>query len=736
MSTGNADYSIVYKSTADGEAYDLRITNVGHDDAKNYQCTITQGGGDNGAISEQVSLTVTGTVIWSKDSEDITSDATVTNGDNRFSITGNQNNGEYNLQIVNADTQDAGTYACRVTASGNSVQIGPSQALLTVKELQSFGVEPVSKGILEDSDVTLFCSVSDKAGQLVWSLNGEDISSDSTITTSTSGYTINSPTPSVDYNLKIESVRPEHAGNYVCSVTSANGHPEITSDTALLTVEKLQDFLTEPSSIEEHEGSDVTLFCSVSNKAGQLVWSLNGEDISSDSTIATSTSGYTINSPIPSVDYNLKIESVRPEHAGNYVCSVTSANGHPEITSSTAVLTVLERPTSRPTDVPTERLTGHASVGPTETPTALSTEQPTEEQTEPPIELPVRVPTCAPSTVNTLILGENLILVCETERDEPAAILRWIQDGGEEQDGITLDTDTEIRVGLVLTITEELQGSVFTCVSTHPTHQNQETCQVGPLAVDILQTEIKLFSKEANRNAKVGEDITMDCTVQNKLGTIHWIRDGQVISSDTTMNNDDTRYFIGGDQSIGEFNLNINSVSKPDAGSYYCLLTSSVEELPVVSSNVMQLNIGDAIPPKDNYPQCAKSSKDLIDGDTVLLTCISKGGDPPAILQWDQDGNNQEGIHIDESALSLQVNISNEINGATFTCTSKHSTFNQSQTCVIGPIQVADASNGDSWNVGFWIVLVFLIIAIIIISFLIVFLVRRKGRKERTSVTI
>ncbi|XP_077868940.1 neural cell adhesion molecule 1-like [Saccoglossus kowalevskii] len=587
MSTGNADYSIVYKSTADGEAYDLRITNVGHDDAKNYQCTITQGGGDNGAISEQVSLTVTGTVIWSKDSEDITSDATVTNGDNRFSITGNQNNGEYNLQIVNADTQDAGTYACRVTASGNSVQIGPSQALLTVKELQSFGVEPVSKGILEDSDVTLFCSVSDKAGQLVWSLNGEDISSDSTITTSTSGYTINSPTPSVDYNLKIESVRPEHAGNYVCSVTSANGHPEITSDTALLTVE-----------------------------------------------------------------------------------------------------------------------------------------------------IPVRVPTCAPSTVNTLILGENLILVCETERDEPAAILRWIQDGGEEQDGITLDTDTEIRVGLVLTITEELQGSVFTCVSTHPTHQNQETCQVGPLAVDILQTEIKLFSKEANRNAKVGEDITMDCTVQNKLGTIHWIRDGQVISSDTTMNNDDTRYFIGGDQSIGEFNLNINSVSKPDAGSYYCLLTSSVEELPVVSSNVMQLNIGDAIPPKDNYPQCAKSSKDLIDGDTVLLTCISKGGDPPAILQWDQDGNNQEGIHIDESALSLQVNISNEINGATFTCTSKHSTFNQSQTCVIGPIQVADASNGDSWNVGFWIVLVFLIIAIIIISFLIVFLVRRKGRKERTSVTI
>ncbi|XP_006821760.2 obscurin-like protein 1 [Saccoglossus kowalevskii] len=711
--------------------YNLKIESVRAEHAGNYVCSVTSANGHPEITSDTALLTVEirdpqsflttpndttilagnsvvmecavkdkeGIVIWTKSGVDISSDATITNGDNRFSITGNQDNGEYNLQIVNADSGVYGLYTCRVTASGRSEQIASSYAILRVQELQSFVVEPVSTNCLESSNVTLFCSVSNIAGQLVWSLNGEDISSNSTNTTTTSGYIINSPTPSVDYNLMIESVRPEHAGNYVCSVTSANGHPEITSDTAVLTVEHLQDFITEPLSIMEHKGDDVTLFCSVSNKAGQLVWSLNGEDISSDSTITTSISGYTINSPTPSVDYNLKIQSVRAEHAGNYVCSVTSANGHPEITSDTAILTV-----------------------------------------EPPL------PTCAPSTVSTLIIGENLILVCETERDEPAAILRWIQDGGEEQDGITLDTDTEIRVGLVLTITEELQGSVFTCESIYPTHHTNLTCQVGPLAVDILQTEIRLFSKKDNIYAKVGEDITMDCTVQNKLGTIHWIKDGQVISNDTIINNDEnyvTRYFIGGDQSIGEFNLNINSVSKPDTGSYYCLLTSSVEELPVVSSNVMQLNIGDAIPPEDNYPQCAISSKNIIDGDIVLLTCMSKGGDPPATLQWDQDGNNQKGIQIDESTLSLHVDMSNEINGATFTCTSKHSTFNQSQTCVIGPLEVRSRAmklegtpKGDSWSVGFAVVLVFLIITILILIILTVLLVRKKHRTKTLNVTI
>ena len=74
-----------------------------------------------------------GTVIWSKDGDDISTDDVIVIDESRYSLIGNFAIGEYKLQITNISLDDAGDFMCRVTEAENSPEIRSDVATVTVE---------------------------------------------------------------------------------------------------------------------------------------------------------------------------------------------------------------------------------------------------------------------------------------------------------------------------------------------------------------------------------------------------------------------------------------------------------------------------------------------------------------------------------------------------------------------------------------------------------------------------
>ncbi|XP_002734783.1 uncharacterized protein LOC100373470 [Saccoglossus kowalevskii] len=99
-----------------------------------------------------------------------------------------------------------------------------------------------------------------------------------------------------------------------------------------------------------------------------------------------------------------------------------------------------------------------------------------------------------------------------------------------------------------------------------------------------------------------------------------------------------------------------------------------------------------SIPPEDNSPECTTSHDYLVEDDILTLTCQSKGGAPPALLQWSTGEDSVEGVMLNtrtSQRLDVVVSISRTLEGKVYTCTSNHATYSQSRTCQIGPLEIA-----------------------------------------------
>ncbi|XP_038065371.1 irregular chiasm C-roughest protein-like [Patiria miniata] len=164
ITNGIVRYSIVGDQAA-GE-YNLRIVSAQEDaDQGSYQCVVTAAGTSERIESRVASLSIqgsgqrltivpsnavftegttalmrcrvadkAGTLSWLQNSQPISYDKEVSLGNSRYSIVGDEAEGDFNLQIQDASPNDVGTYHCIVSAAsgaGNEA-ISSSGATLTV----------------------------------------------------------------------------------------------------------------------------------------------------------------------------------------------------------------------------------------------------------------------------------------------------------------------------------------------------------------------------------------------------------------------------------------------------------------------------------------------------------------------------------------------------------------------------------------------------------------------------
>ncbi|XP_070549933.1 obscurin-like [Ptychodera flava] len=639
-----------------------------------------------------------GLVMWIKDGVDISGDDVITVNDSRYSIIGNYSLGEYPLQISDISHEDAGEYICKVTAAENSPEIQSEAAIVTVADQQSFRLKPTNLTAVETGRVTLPCSVNNKHGVVSWQKDDVILSSDMDIVVSNSRLAILSPQPGTDYYLHIENVEMDDAGKYSCHVTeTANGAKRIDSEESELTVFDLavHEFISEPEDQLLAEGGDVVLLCLVTHKEGTVIWSKDGVDISSDDVILNGDSRYSITGNHSIGEYILQITNSSVNDSGVFEYRVTASDNSPEIRGEQMTITIR---------------------GP---------ESPD-----------IAYPICTLSTDN-LRIGESVTLICESKGGDPPATLEWTKDGDLQQ-AVAVSNGEFDRLGLTLTVTEDMHNAVFVCSSDHPTFQEPDTCQLGPLEVDSSQSNsADIFLSQNQRDAVVGQDVTMECAVPNKRGLIHWVKDNDVISTDEQVESDQqqsSRYDVVGDHPSGEYNLQISDVRKRDSGSYYCLLNQNSEfGTPMVASRSMTLNVGDPVMPDDGFPVCEISSENLIIGDTAVLTCYSQGGTPPATLEWDQDGLTIGGVLLDVYTATLQVNVTSDLEGAVFTCTSTHMTFTTPRNCTIGPIDVTAPSSSNAGTIAFWVTLSLLIVAVIAVGIIVYYCVWKRREEQKAN---
>ncbi|UYV60135.1 Dscam [Cordylochernes scorpioides] len=237
------------------------------------------------------------------------------------------------LSIGSVQAEHVGNYSCTVTGAGG-VDRWTAPLLLN----ESTGVPPkiqsfsYPSGVALGKKAKLTCTVAEGDGPFTfsWSKDGKSLEHSSLVRiVALDGET------SI---LSIGSVRPEHVGNYSCTVTGAGGvdrwSAELRLDSGSSASPKIQSFHFF-SGIEI--GKKAKLTCIVVDGEGpfDFSWSKDGAKLHSGDLVRLNR--------VDEETSMLSISAVQPAHVGNYTCTVSGPRGTDSYTTALLLNTAVLR---------------------------------------------------------------------------------------------------------------------------------------------------------------------------------------------------------------------------------------------------------------------------------------------------------------------------------------------------------------------------------------------------------
>ncbi|XP_070550962.1 nephrin-like [Ptychodera flava] len=147
-----------------------------------------------------------------------------------------------------------------------------------------------------------------------------------------------------------------------------------------------------------------------------------------------------------------------------------------------------------------------------------------------------------------------------------------------------------------------------------------------------------------------GHTAYLNCSVQNKVGTLQWTKDGFALGASRGLPGY-ARYRMTGNEGAGEYFLEIREVKLEDDSNYVCQV-SAMAGSPTISTRAARLNVLMAPDPPTIVDHSNGTSVIIRPPATVVLTCRSENGKPAATLKWLQ---NDRPIHYEEPTNTIEV---------------------------------------------------------------------------------
>ncbi|XP_023330824.1 irregular chiasm C-roughest protein [Eurytemora carolleeae] len=155
------------------------------------------------------------------------------------------------------------------------------------------------------------------------------------------------------------------------------------------------------------------------------------------------------------------------------------------------------------------------------------------------------------------------------------------------------------------------------------------------------QLQVQRFLREPpDQTAKIGEQVTLPCRVENKKGKLQWTRDDFGLGQGRDLTGFD-RYEMTGSDQEGDYTLNIFPVQLEDNAVFQCQVGAARGIAPIRSRYATLTVTVPPEPPVILNGEVLKVTEDRL----ITVECVSKAGKPAAEITW-LDSDNIP-IHLD-----------------------------------------------------------------------------------------
>jgi len=156
------------------------------------------------------------------------------------------------------------------------------------------------------------------------------------------------------------------------------------------------------------------------------------------------------------------------------------------------------------------------------------------------------------------------------------------------------------------------------------------TCHILQSNTEVI---VQSFIQEPESvSLREGDNVTLACSVENKVGTLQWTRDDFGLGTDRQLSGYDRYEMVGAEGRT--WNLRIENVTLEDDAKFQCQVGATEHVGPIRSKYAVVKVYASPQPPIIT----AGAALIVREKKTALVQCISKGGRPASRIKWRRNG--------------------------------------------------------------------------------------------------
>ncbi|KAK8746805.1 hypothetical protein OTU49_016823, partial [Cherax quadricarinatus] len=255
--------------------------------------------------------------------------------------------------------------------------------------------------------------------------------------------------------------------------------------------------------------------------------------------------------------------------------------------------------------------------------------------------------------------GEERTLTCRSRGGNPPGRVVWYRNNANI-DSTYRPTGGESVNEYKFIVDSSDNGAVYTCEVGNNLTEKPLLSSVK-LDVQFPPDKVMVSGPEESR---VGENVTLTCFVDNSNppAEVSWVVDGQPKQESSTRHE---RASPGGWHTISKLALAVPPVDRD------MMFTCHATNQALGETKVDTFMLSVLRPPQPPILHGYSEGSGIRVGSLQRITCVSRGGNPPAHLQWYRNGQkipSQKHSIDDESSAEMEILAEPQDNGAQYRC--------------------------------------------------------------------